>query len=138
MKDLVEEGIAVLNSGQDIAGFGELLHEAWQAKRSLSPAVSNSHVDEIYDQAISAGAVGGKLIGAGGGGFLLLFVPPSRQGFLKEALSKLVYVPFKFEFSGSQIVFFDREEDYSGLERVRSSQSIEAFRELDRLDNKSE
>jgi len=137
MKDLVEESIAVLNSGQDITGFGELLREAWQAKRSLSSTVSNSHVDEIYDQAISAGAIGGKLIGAGGGGFLLLFVPPSKQELLKKVLSKLIYVPFKFEFSGSQIVFFDREEDYSAEERARSNQPIEAFRELDKLGSDS-
>jgi D-glycero-alpha-D-manno-heptose-7-phosphate kinase len=130
MKDLVEESITVLNSGQDITSFGELLHEAWQAKRSLSSSVSNSHVDEIYDQAISAGATGGKLTGAGGGGFLLLFVPPSRQKLLRERLNKLIHVPFKFEFSGSQIIFFDQEEDYSVEEKALANQPIQAFREM--------
>lgn len=130
MKDLVEESISILNSDQDISGFGELLHEAWQAKRSLSSSVSNAYVDAIYDQAMSAGAIGGKLTGAGGGGFMLLFVPPSRQKALKEKLNKLIYVPFKFEFSGSQIIFFDLEEDYSAEERARANQTVEAFQEF--------
>lgn len=130
MKDLVEESIAVLNSRHDIKGFGELLHESWQTKRSLSSKVSNSHVDEIYGQAISAGAIGGKLIGAGGGGFLLLFVRPHDRKKVLKKLNKLVYVPFNFEFSGSQIIFFDPEEDYSTEEKVRSAQLIRGFREL--------
>jgi D-glycero-alpha-D-manno-heptose-7-phosphate kinase len=130
MKEMVDESIALLNSGRELNAFGELLAEAWAAKRGLSAKVSNSHVDEIYDQAISAGAVGGKLIGAGGGGFLLLFVPPSRQKAVREKLNKLIYVPFKFEFSGSQIIFFDREEDYSAEEKVRAGQRVEGFREL--------
>lgn len=130
MKDLVEESISILNSGKDIAGFGELLHEAWQAKRSLSNIVSNSHVDEIYEYAISAGAIGGKLIGAGGGGFMLFFVPPFRQSKVREVLKTLIYVPFKFEFLGSQIIFFDLEEDYANEERVRSVQQVMPFREL--------
>jgi D-glycero-alpha-D-manno-heptose-7-phosphate kinase len=130
MKDMVEESISILSSDQDICGFGELLHEAWQAKRSLSAKVSNTHVDAIYDQAISAGAVGGKLLGAGGGGFLLLFAPPPVQEALREKLSKLIYVPFKFEFSGSQIIFFDQENDYAAEEQVRAKQRIQAFQEL--------
>lgn len=130
MKDLVDESIAILNSGQDITGFGELLHEAWQAKRSLSSWVSNSYVDEVYEQAMSAGAIGGKLLGAGGGGFMLLFVPPSRQAQVREKLNKLIYVPFKVEFSGSQIIFFAPEEDYAAEETARANQPIQAFREL--------
>jgi D-glycero-alpha-D-manno-heptose-7-phosphate kinase len=134
MKDLVEESISILNSGHDILGFGELLHEAWQAKRSLSPSVSNSHVDELYDLALSSGAIGGKLAGAGGGGFLLLFVPPARHQLLKEKLSQLIHVPFKFEFSGSQIIFFDQEEDYSVEEKARADRPIQPFRELSPID----
>jgi len=130
MKDLIEESISILNNGDDLCGFGELLHEAWQAKRSLSAAVSNSFVDEIYASAISAGAVGGKLTGAGGGGFMLLFAPPSRQKEIREKLNTLIHVPFKIEFSGSQIIFFDSEEDYSREEKERASRSIESFREL--------
>src|SRR2546427_455853 len=77
--EMVDEGIAILRSGEDISRFGKLLGESWQAKRSLGRKVSNSHVEEIYSAALGAGAIGGKLTGAGGGGFLLLFVPPADQ-----------------------------------------------------------
>jgi len=89
------------------------MHEAWMAKRSMSAKISNSTVDELYTAAREAGAVGGKLTGAGGGGFLLLFVPPDRRKKVRERLSHLIHVPFKFEFAGSQIIFFDPQENYS-------------------------
>jgi len=129
-KDLVKEGLAVLSSNQDLTGFGELMHEAWQVKRNLSDKVSNSEIDDIYQRAIDAGAIGGKLTGAGGGGFILLFVLPDRHSAIREALSHLIYVPFKFEFSGSQIIFFDPEEDYQDLAQARAGQTIQSFREL--------
>ncbi|MBU4185175.1 MAG: kinase [Proteobacteria bacterium] len=131
MNDLLEESITVLNKDKDIAGFGKLLHEAWQTKRSLSKKVSNSNVDEIYNMARSAGAIGGKLTGAGGGGFMLLFVPPKKQIKVREKLNNLIYVPFKFESYGSQIVFFNNQEDYSIIERERAMQSVQAFEELE-------
>ena len=131
MNDLLKESIAVLNRGKDISGFGELLHEAWQTKRSLSKKVSNANVDEIYNKAISAGAIGGKLTGAGGGGFMLLFVPPEKQIKVREKLNNLIYVPFRFEFAGSQIVFFSQQKDYSILEKERGKQPIRSFVELE-------
>jgi D-glycero-alpha-D-manno-heptose-7-phosphate kinase len=135
MKGLVEESLAVLNNGRDITAFGALLDEGWQAKRSLSDKVSNTYVDELYAHAISNGALGGKLLGAGGGGFMLLFVPPTKQNQVKEALKKLIYVPFHFDFSGSQIIFFDQEKDYSAEEKVRDSREYDFVGELnDRLD----
>lgn len=130
MKDMVEESLSILNSGQDLISFGHLLHEAWQAKRSLSPQVSNSEVDDIYEQALQAGALGGKLTGAGGGGFLLLFVPPDRQMAVKDRFNRLIHVPFKFEFAGSQIIHYDPEEDYLAQDETRAAQQIQAFREL--------
>jgi len=133
MKDLVEEGISILNSSQNLTSFGELLHEAWQAKRSLSAQVSNNHVDDIYNQALAAGAIGGKLTGAGGGGFMLLFVAPEKQNQVKETFNKLIHVPFKFEFSGSQIIFFDPEADYSVEDKARASQLVDAFQELNQI-----
>ncbi|HEY7426965.1 MAG TPA: hypothetical protein VH682_22210, partial [Gemmataceae bacterium] len=86
LQELVEESIDILTSGKDIRVFGELLHEAWEAKRSLSNKVSTSKVDALYERARAAGALGGKLTGAGGGGFLLLFVPPEQQQEAVEAL----------------------------------------------------
>jgi D-glycero-alpha-D-manno-heptose-7-phosphate kinase len=130
MKDLVEESIAVLNNDQSITTFGELLHEAWQAKRSLSDIVSNQDIDTLYECALEAGALGGKLTGAGGGGFLLLFVPPERQSQVREALSHLIHVPFKFESAGSQIIFYDPEQDFSDAEQDRLNRAPQAFREL--------
>ncbi|MCP4599447.1 MAG: kinase [Proteobacteria bacterium] len=130
MKDLVDEGLSVLTSGQDINTFGELLHEAWKMKSSLSSKVSNPQVDEMYKTARNAGAVGGKLTGAGGGGFLLLFVPPDRRKKVKESLDNLLHVPFKFEAAGSQIIFYDTEEDYLMEESARSVKKPVVFTEL--------
>jgi len=117
IKDLVDESLAVLTSTQDIGVFGDLLNESWAAKRSMSSIVTNPAVDEMYDQARAAGARGGKLLGAGAGGFLLLFVPSDRQDQVRARLHDLLYVPVKFEFTGSQIIFHDREEDYSAHSR---------------------
>jgi D-glycero-alpha-D-manno-heptose-7-phosphate kinase len=130
MKDLVEESISILNSQQDICAFGELLHEAWDTKRTLSDMVSNTEVDTMYAKARDAGAVGGKLLGAGGGGFLMLFVPPAKQEDVREVLDDLIHVPFTFEFSGSQIIFFDPEQDFSAAEEDRMQRSPQSFREL--------
>ncbi|MCP4674616.1 MAG: kinase [Deltaproteobacteria bacterium] len=130
MKDLVEEGLAALTGGQDLNGFGELLHETWKMKRSLSSVVSNPTVDALYETARNAGAIGGKLTGAGGGGFLLLFVPPNCQKKVKEVLSNLIHVPFKFETSGSQIIFYDQETDYIKEERNRDVNKPVLFTEL--------
>lgn len=130
MKDLVDESLSVLQSGHDLRAFGELLHEAWQAKRSLSSVVSNPQVDELYGAARDAGALGGKLTGAGGGGFLLLFASPTEHSRIKERLNRLIHVPFKFDYSGSQILVFEPERDYTAEERVRAEQTIQAFDEL--------
>ena len=128
--DLVNEGVSVVSGDQDITRFGTLLNETWQAKRSLSSKVSNPDLDELYAHAMSAGAIGGKLTGAGGGGFLLLFAPPSRHTHVRDKLSKLVHVPIEFSRGGSQIIFFDPEEDYSAAEEARNCRPIQAFREL--------
>jgi D-glycero-alpha-D-manno-heptose-7-phosphate kinase len=83
-----------------------LLHESWIAKRSLSPTVSNSTVDEVYEEARAAGALGGKLLGAGGGGFLLLIARPEDQPRIREELSHLIHAPVNFDESGSRVVLY--------------------------------
>ena len=133
LQDLVEEGVNVLNTGKDLQDFGELLHEGWQIKREISESISNSTVDSMYEAARSAGAIGGKLSGAGGGGFMLLFVPPERQARVLECFKHLVHVPFQFESGGSQIIFCEQEEDYEAVERVRVGQNITPFQELQDL-----
>jgi D-glycero-alpha-D-manno-heptose-7-phosphate kinase len=130
MCDMVDEGISILNSGEDLGKFGSLLHEGWLLKRSLSPKISNEFIEQLYEEARSGGATGGKLLGAGGGGFMLLFVRPNDQERVRERLRRLIYVPFRFEFSGSRIIFFDLEEDYSEDEKVRANEHVRAFREL--------
>ncbi len=128
IKDLVGEATKLLTGEAPIAGFGELLHEAWLTKRNLSASVSNGSVDEIYEQARANGAIGGKLLGAGGGGFMLMFVPPERQQQLRETLCRLIYVPISFDFTGSQIIYYSPEPEYADLDAARAR--IEPFREL--------
>ncbi len=130
MRGHVEEGIDILMSGLDIRSFGELLDEAWQTKRSLSARVSNPQVDELYDRARGAGAIGGKLTGAGGGGFLLLFVPPRRRSAVREALAGQIHVPFAFESAGSQVIFYEQGVDYQKAEKAQRRRPVVAFREL--------
>ncbi|MEK7634771.1 MAG: kinase [Patescibacteria group bacterium] len=105
MAKMVDEAINILNSG-DIEDFGKLLHESWQIKKSLSSQISNSSIDEIYEAGLKSGAIGGKLLGAGNGGFILFFVKPELQNQVKERLKNLLYVPFRFENIGSQIVYY--------------------------------
>jgi D-glycero-alpha-D-manno-heptose-7-phosphate kinase len=131
MKDLVDEALSLINGGGDLTGFGELMHEGWMAKRSLSSAVANREVDGIYEAARKAGATGGKITGAGGGGFLVLFVPPACQGAVRETLRTLIHVPFAFDYSGSQIIYFQHEEDYAQIEADTRRCRIAPFRELE-------
>lgn len=106
MKEMVAEAITLLQGNGPIADFGCLLYESWQLKRTLSSKVTTPEVDAILDIAMANGATGGKLLGAGGGGFVLLFVPPERQALIREKLHQLVNVPFRFENSGSRIVLY--------------------------------
>jgi len=107
IRSLVGKAIGIVQDPtRGIDDFGRLLDETWQYKRSLSDKVSTPEIDTIYDSARKAGAIGGKLLGAGGGGFLLLFVPPDSRDRVRASLGKLVHVPFKFEHSGSRIVLY--------------------------------
>ncbi|MBU1121677.1 MAG: kinase [Candidatus Omnitrophota bacterium] len=106
MHQLVDEAKDVLCGGDDIDKFGRLLHESWKLKRSLSNKVSSPVIDEIYEEALQSGATGGKLIGAGGGGFILLFVKPQLQNNVRKRLKRLLEVKFKFDKLGSQIIFY--------------------------------
>ncbi|HLB43232.1 MAG TPA: kinase [Gammaproteobacteria bacterium] len=107
MQNMVDEAERILCSNKDITLLGELLHEAWILKRKISEKISSSFIDNIYAKARQAGAIGGKLLGAGGGGFMLFFVKPEDKLHVCEALKDLLLVPFDFETSGSQIIFYD-------------------------------
>ena len=117
---MVDEGVEILLGGGDIRAFGELMHEAWRVKRELGGAVSNPTVDGLMARALDGGAIGGKVTGAGGGGFILLFVPPEDQKRVRAALGGLIHVPFKFDLGGSQIIFYDpHTDDFSHIEDER-------------------
>ena len=106
MKSYVDQALDILNHNEDILQFGELLNDTWKMKRGLSVAVSNSDIDEIYDLGLKNGAIGGKLLGAGGGGFMLFFVRPQEKKRFMQAMQKYVIVPFSFENSGSQVIYY--------------------------------
>lgn len=111
MHQMVDEAILILNNNKrDIKEFGNLLHESWKLKKSLSDKISNPQIDMIYESAREAGALGGKVIGAGGGGFILIFAKPEDQPKIKEKLKGILLVPFNFENYGSQIIVYQPEK----------------------------
>ena len=113
MKQLVDEGESILASpGRPLEEFGRLLHEGWKIKKTLSQKISNTNIDDIYEAGLSAGALGGKLLGAGGGGFMLFFVPPDRRQALREKLKKHLCIPFAFSNRGSHVVVYEPEAAY--------------------------
>ena len=113
MLQLVDEAETVVtSSGRSLDEFGRLLHEGWQIKRSLTQKITNPSIDEIYEAGLGAGALGGKLLGAGGGGFMLFFVPPEQRQNLRERLKKLLCVPFSFSNKGSNVVVYEPDEVY--------------------------
>jgi D-glycero-alpha-D-manno-heptose-7-phosphate kinase len=107
MYQMVSEAVNILNENKNILEFGKLLNETWELKRSLSDRISTPEIDKIYERALRAGAIGGKILGAGGGGFMLLFVPPEKQPNIKEKFKDLLEVDFNFEKDGSQIIYYN-------------------------------
>jgi len=104
--DIANKGKKILlNSMMSLDNFGDLLNEQWHIKKSLSNKISNKSIDDIYDAAIKAGALGGKLLGAGGGGFMLFYARKENHNKIKKALKNKLFVPFKFEKNGSQIIY---------------------------------
>ena len=113
MLQCVQEAETIIRStSRSLDDFGRLLHESWQIKRTLTQKITNPAIDEIYEAGLSAGALGGKLLGAGGGGFMLFYVPPERREALRTRLKKLLCVPFSFSTKGSQVVVYEPEESY--------------------------
>ena len=111
MMELVDEAQSVLTSEKrDLDEFGRLLDITWNLKKGTGNAISTGSIDELYSKGIAAGAIGGKLLGAGGGGFLVFYVPKEKQNDVKEAMKDLLYIPFKFENSGAQVIYYSPEE----------------------------
>jgi len=113
MFQMVNEAEAIVtNPNRSLDEFGHLLHECWQVKKTLTNKITNTNLDDIYEAGRSAGALGGKLLGAGGGGFMLFFVPPERREALRRRLKNLLCVPMKFSDRGSHVVVYEPEEVY--------------------------
>lgn len=107
MKDLVDKAYDILVSDRDLKEFGELLNYTWKLKKTLSSKVTNPQIDKMYEKALQAGAIGGKLLGAGGGGFMAFYVEKENQEAVKDALKDYLHIPFNFDFDGSKIVVYE-------------------------------
>ena len=118
MLSLVDEAEAILiDDNRNLDEFGHLLNDTWKLKRKTGKTVSNNQIDAFYNRALAAGALGGKLLGAGAGGFLLFYVPEEKQSAVRETLSDLLYVPFKFEKDGTSIVY--QADEFYNLDDCR-------------------
>jgi D-glycero-alpha-D-manno-heptose-7-phosphate kinase len=124
MRQMVDEAMEIVsNRKRKMGDFGSLLHESWKLKKSLTDKITSPFIDEIYDAGRDAGALGGKLLGAGGGGFMLFFVAPERREALIRRLSKLLCVPFRFSSRGSHVVVYEPEASYANMPEL-SAQSV--------------
>ena len=105
---LAQEALQAFKDQVDFEEIGRLLDQSWQCKRRLAEGVSSDWMDDLYQTAIQKGAFGGKLMGAGGGGFFFFLAPPNKHQQIRESLSKIkVWVPFKIDQSGTQVIFYN-------------------------------
>ena len=112
MMQICDQGLNILtDKKQSLNKFGELLDEQWKVKREMTDKISNKEIDSIYKAGMDAGAIGGKLLGAGGGGFILFYVPKEKQNNVKNTLKTKLHVPFRFESTGSKIIYFSHSEE---------------------------
>ncbi len=110
MYELVDEAEKILvDNTRDLDDFGRLLDVTWKLKRRTGGAVSTESIDDLYERGITAGALGGKLLGAGGGGFLIFYVQPEKQDNVKQVMKDLMYIPFEFENEGTRIIHYSPE-----------------------------
>ncbi|MDE6432900.1 MAG: kinase, partial [Lachnospiraceae bacterium] len=110
MRCLVDEAEKILvDEAGDMDGFGRLLDDAWGLKKQIGDGVSTSCIDELYKKGIKAGATGGKLLGAGGGGFLLFYAEPEAHDRIRAAMENLLYIPFRFEDDGTSVIYYAPE-----------------------------
>lgn len=110
MYNMVDEAEQILcDKNRDLDDFGRLLDESWKLKKQTGKGISTSNIDVLYDRGIKAGALGGKLLGAGGGGFLVFYVQPEKQEAVREAMKDLMYIPFEFENDGASVIHYSPE-----------------------------
>ncbi|MGH9468177.1 MAG: hypothetical protein ACRD1Y_12565 [Terriglobales bacterium] len=121
LQKMVDEGAEILTGSGPLDAFGSLLDRAWTVKRRLSDHISTGQMDAIYEQARAAGALGGKLLGAGGGGFFLFFVPPERSVAFQQRMATLLRVPFSFPAHGSELVLCEPSTQYEAVPLTQRS-----------------
>jgi D-glycero-alpha-D-manno-heptose-7-phosphate kinase len=109
MQNLTTEAFSILRSNGNLDDFGKLLNTQWMIKKSLTNKISNPAIDEIYETGLKQGATGGKLLGAGGGGFMLFYADEDKHDTIKNSLKDKLFVPFRFDNTGSKIVYFSHE-----------------------------
>lgn len=110
MYELVDEAEAVLtDTHRDLDDFGRLLDITWRLKKGTGGAISTESIDDLYEKGIAAGALGGKLLGAGGGGFLVFYAQPEKQDAVRWAMRDLMYIPFEFENGGTRVIHYTPE-----------------------------
>ena len=120
MKNMVDEAEQIMtDENLSLDRFGELLDKSWRLKRSTGDKISTNDIDAIYEKALSAGALGGKLLGAGGGGFVLLYVPEEKQESVRKQLKDLLLVPFRFEEEGTSVIYY-APEDFELQEEIEN------------------
>ena len=129
LKEKVSEGIKILESNVDIKEFGYLLEESWKEKKGLSDNISNNYINEIYETAKKNGALGGKILGAGGGGFIIFFAEPKYHKKILKKLDNLIHIPFKFEDEGSSVLVKINNEKYNKVFNKYNLQNYK-FKEL--------
>ncbi len=111
MLALVDEAeVSLTDKDCPLSRFGELLDTTWRLKRGTGSSISNGSIDALYERGLAAGATGGKLLGAGGGGFLVFYVEPDAQENVRRAMDDLLYIPFEFENDGASVVYYDAED----------------------------
>jgi D-glycero-alpha-D-manno-heptose-7-phosphate kinase len=123
MLELLDEAENILTSKRDLNEFGRLLDHTWKLKRGITDMVSTDSIDALYAKAIKAGATGGKLLGAGGGGFLLFYVEKEKRDRVRKAMENLLYVPFEFENAGAQIIYYT-PENFTPVEELEKMRMI--------------
>ncbi len=112
MYELVDQAEEILtNKDRDLDDFGRLLHITWEMKKKTGKTISTDHIDYLYQKGIESGALGGKLLGAGNGGFLIFYVPLDKQEEVKNTFKDLLYIPFEFENGGSRVIYYTPEMD---------------------------
>ena len=133
MQAMVPEAINLLTSGH-LEDFGKLLNEAWLLKRSLADNISTSYIDDIYNTALKNGAIGGKVLGAGGGGFMIFFAKPEYHSNIKLALKQFIQVPFKFENEGTQVIHYSPKlYQLSSYERQKYINDLHTEKEVSKV-----